>query len=197
MKTILKFNQKKLFLSISILILGLFAFLLFLFLNQTYSFYIPCFFHKITGLYCPGCGITRMVLSLLHLDFYQAFRWNPFLFLLTPLFIVYGGAYFLYWLYDREAPKGKCTIDRINNDGNYEPSNCRWISMQEQNKNKRKPQRKSREYNIFNEELNCKQIEKKYGISQQLFKYRIKKGMSYEEAVTTEKKRGIDFTKRH
>lgn len=98
--------------------------------------------------------------------------------------------------YDREAPKGKCTIDRINNDGNYEPSNCRWISMQEQNKNKRKPQRKSREYNIFNEELNCKQIEKKYGISQQLFKYRIKKGMSYEEAVTTEKKRGIEYTKR-
>ena len=85
MKTILKFNQKKLFLSISILILGLFTFLLFLFLNQTYSFYIPCFFHKITGFYCPGCGITRMLLSLLHLDFYQAFRWNPFLFLLTCL----------------------------------------------------------------------------------------------------------------
>ena len=113
MKTILKFSQKKLFLSISILILGVFAFLLFLFLNQTYSFYIPCFFHKITGLYCPGCGITRMVLSLLHLDFYQAFRWNPFLFLLTPLFIVYGVAYFLYWLYDREAPKLPNTIWNI------------------------------------------------------------------------------------
>ena len=113
MKTILKFNQKKLFLSISILILGLFAFLLFLFLNQTYSFYIPCFFHKITGFYCPGCGITRMLLSLLHLDFYQAFRWNPFLFLLTPLFIVYGVAYFLYCLYDREAPKLPNTIWNI------------------------------------------------------------------------------------
>lgn len=30
------------------------------------------------------------------------------------------------------------TIDRINPYGNYEPSNCRWITIQEQQKNKRK-----------------------------------------------------------
>lgn len=30
------------------------------------------------------------------------------------------------------------TIDRINNEGNYEPSNCRWVSMKEQRKNQRK-----------------------------------------------------------
>lgn len=29
------------------------------------------------------------------------------------------------------------TIDRINNDGNYEPSNCRWITNYEQQLNKR------------------------------------------------------------
>lgn len=29
------------------------------------------------------------------------------------------------------------TIDRIDVNGNYNPSNCRWVSMKEQNKNKR------------------------------------------------------------
>ncbi len=39
--------------------------------------------------------------------------------------------------YDCYAKRGKCTIDRINVDGNYEPSNCRWVSMAEQNQNRR------------------------------------------------------------
>jgi len=33
--------------------------------------------------------------------------------------------------------KKDLTIDRINPNGNYEPFNCRWITMQEQQRNKR------------------------------------------------------------
>lgn len=45
---------------------------------------IPCVFHEVTGLLCPGCGITRMFLALGRLDLATAFRWNPGVFVLLP-----------------------------------------------------------------------------------------------------------------
>lgn len=53
---------------------------------------------------------------------------------------------FVQWAYSHgynpNAKRGDCTIDRINNDGNYEPSNCRWVNMIVQANNKRKRKKK-------------------------------------------------------
>ncbi|OUN19942.1 DUF2752 domain-containing protein [Pseudoflavonifractor sp. An85] len=46
---------------------------------------IPCPFHAVTGLWCPGCGVTRMCLALLRLDLAEAWQANPVLLVLLPL----------------------------------------------------------------------------------------------------------------
>lgn len=50
---------------------------------------IPCIFSKLTGLSCPGCGISRMFISLIKLDIYQAFRYNPLVFILLCIYLIY------------------------------------------------------------------------------------------------------------
>lgn len=39
--------------------------------------------------------------------------------------------------YDENAKRGICTIERKDVNGNYEPVNCEWITIQQQQKNKR------------------------------------------------------------
>ena len=46
---------------------------------------IPCPFRAVTGLLCPGCGVTRLCLALLRGDFPAAWSANPVLLLLLPV----------------------------------------------------------------------------------------------------------------
>lgn len=51
---------------------------------------IPCVFHELTGLYCSGCGVTRMCLALIELDFKMAFYSNRALFICLPIGLILG-----------------------------------------------------------------------------------------------------------
>ena len=48
------------------------------------GFGIPCVFRLITGLKCPGCGVTHMALCLLRGDLSGAFYENPVVLMLLP-----------------------------------------------------------------------------------------------------------------
>lgn len=50
---------------------------------------------------------------------------------------------FYNWAIKNGYRKG-LTLDRENNDGNYEPSNCRFVTYSVQNSNRRKPIRMAR-----------------------------------------------------
>jgi hypothetical protein len=45
-----------------------------------------CPMATVLGIPCPGCGLTRATLALLHGDIHGAFRLHPLVFVLAPLF---------------------------------------------------------------------------------------------------------------
>lgn len=71
------------------MLLGMAGLLYGIFVSYT-GLAIPCLFRKVTGLLCPGCGVTGMCVALLHLDWRGAFSCHPVLFvLLLPLTAVF------------------------------------------------------------------------------------------------------------
>lgn len=50
---------------------------------------IPCIFNKVTGLFCPGCGMTRAINSLMHFRIDQALRYNFLIVAIPPLMLIY------------------------------------------------------------------------------------------------------------
>lgn len=73
------------------------------------------------------------------------------------------------------------TLDRIDVNGNYEPSNCRWIPMQEQFYN-----RTDNVYYIVNDEKRClADLCKEYNMPYHTVKKRLERGKDIITALTT------------
>ena len=81
--------------------------------------------------------------------------------------------------YENNKKRGECTLDRIDVNGNYEPSNCRWVDMKTQARNTRK--------NRYIEYKGIKHVAaelcEKLNINPYLVYKRLERGWSVEEAV--------------
>lgn len=79
--------------------------------------------------------------------------------------------FFCKWATENGYADG-LTIDRINNDGNYEPSNCRWVSRKEQTNNTRRTIRLT----VLGNTGSCSEIAKKYNAPYEKLRYYVNKG---------------------
>lgn len=81
--------------------------------------------------------------------------------------------------YDENAPRNKCTIDRIDSTKNYEPSNCRWVDFLIQSNNTNR--NKLIEYNgVIHTMAEWSRI---VGISYYALRSRLRRGKSIEDAL--------------
>ncbi|MEY8354136.1 DUF2752 domain-containing protein [Lachnospiraceae bacterium 54-53] len=59
-----------------------------IFLKKLLGIGFPCMFHSLTGFYCPGCGGTRAVRSLLRGDLRMSFQYHPLVLYTVLVFLL-------------------------------------------------------------------------------------------------------------
>jgi hypothetical protein len=69
--------------------------MVFFFNPSTHGFYPVCVFHALTGLNCPGCGMTRALYALLHGNFTLALKDNA-LFVTSLAMMAIWGVHFIF-----------------------------------------------------------------------------------------------------
>ena len=85
------------------------------------------------------------------------------------------------FLADMGEPLPGASLDRINNNGNYEPSNCRWASRTEQSRNRRN----CRMYEIGGISKPLSEWCELHGMNYYAVYSRLEKGWDIEAALTT------------
>lgn len=89
---------------------------------------------------------------------------------------------FFKWAMDN-GYKNNLTIDRIDNNGNYEPDNCRWISKAEQTRNSRKNVYLT--YNGVTKTIS--EWSKQFNIPLTTFRRRVLENRPFEEIISQER----------
>ncbi|MGN1169664.1 MAG: DUF2752 domain-containing protein [Acutalibacteraceae bacterium] len=56
-------------------------------ISVLYYFRVPCVFDYLFHIPCPGCGMTRAVISAINFDFVTAFRYHPMFWSLPVIFL--------------------------------------------------------------------------------------------------------------